>query len=789
MLRNYLKTAARHLRRNPGYTAINVAGLSIGIAACLIIGLYIRDQLSYDRFQANADRVVRVALDVTVPDGVFQTARSSPPMARALKEDFPEVVETARIRRNGSTLLSSGDRRNYEERFFFADSTLFDVLGVRLEAGSPSSALTDPFTVVLSREAARRYFGNDDPLGKTLRFDREHDLVVTGVLADSPGPSHFRPDFVASFTSFNALRPSQTDNWGSTSVNTYLLLRSSESASTLAARLPDFLKRHVAADWVESWQLVLQPLSSIHLHSHRSGEVDTNGNIRSSYFLGTIGLFVLLIACFNFVNLSMARSSRRAPEVGIRKALGAHGRHVTYQFLGEALMLSAIALVLAFVLATLALPAFNSLSGSAIRFNPAHDGIFVLWATAFALFTGMASGLYPSLRLARFAPVASLRGRVARGPMGFSLRRTLVVVQFVISIVLIVGTLTVSRQLNYLDQADLGFDEQQVAVIPMQRASTRERYGFVKEQLLSDPRIVSVSASSDVPGKGFDQIVHVPEGFTNEDAPAVPIMFVDADFVSTLGIELAQGRNFRSDAETDAYIVNEAAARRFGWDAPIGKRIADGQGESAGRVIGVARDFHFESLRADIEPMFLRVSPDWFEKVIIRVRPGETAGAVETAQRLWQRLEPDYPFQMTFLDEDFGRMYEADRRVGRILGLASTVAILIACLGLFGLAAYTTQMRTKEIGIRKVLGASAAGIVALLAREYVRIALAAFVIAVPIAWYAMDAWLSGFEFRIQLGPVVFLLAGVLVVAIAFATVFWQALAAATADPVASLRYE
>ena len=787
MLENYLKVAWRHLARHKGYMFINITGLALGMACALLILLYVQDELSYDQHHEQADQIYRVALDVDVSGEVFRTARTTPPMAAALRNDFPDVLNAFRIRKAGSVFLAHNEQRFYEDRFYFADPSIFNVLALPLLEGNAATALDAPFSVVLTQEAAHTFFGEDNPMGQTLTFEQEHPLTVTGILAPVPGQSHFRPVFLASFSSLETLYEDRLQNWGWTGVHTYLLLRDPKAAQDLEAKLPAFIERNLQEDWAGTWHLGLQPITDIHLYSHRSGEIEANGNIRSSYFLGLLGLFILLIACINFVNLTTARSVDRVREIGVRKVIGAHRTQLVRQFLGESILLALLALALSFLLVNLSLPTFNTLTEKTLRL--AYSGAMLASFLGLGLLVGLVAGLYPALFLARLQPVASLRSKKA-GATSLRLRQGLVVTQFAISAFLIIGTLIVSSQLDYLRNKDLGFDEEQVVVIPMQDAATQQRYQVIKDALLQSPNIISVAASSDVPGQGYDQIVHRPEGFPADEGLSVPILFVDPDFIQTLGIQITTGRPFsNAQDESTSLIVNEAAVHRFGWDTALGKIISDAEGNPLGTVVGVTDNFHFESLQAAIEPLLMRVQPGWFEKITVRIRPDDVSGTLAFLEQQWQSFEPGYPFQYSFLDENFQQLYQAEDRLHEVFGYTSLLAILIACLGLFGLAAFTAEQRIKEIGIRKVLGASVSSLVVLLSKDFLKLVALALVIAAPIAYLAMQRWLNDFAYRVEIGVGTFVLAGVLALLIAVLTVSYQAIKAALADPVKSLRYE
>ena len=791
MLTNYLKIALRNLRKHRGYAFINVAGLAVGIACCVLIALFIRDEFSYDRHHEQADQIYRLALDIDLSDGVLRLARSSPPMAPALLEAFPEIIEAVRLRSMGTLLVSQQDHQFYEERFYFADVNVFEVFTMPLLRGNPQTALQTPFSVVLTAETARRYFGETDPMGQTVRLANQVDLTVTGVLAPIPSQSHFRPDFLASFASLQSFGGTNLERWGWLGTLTYLLLPEGYDPASLEAKLPAWINTHRGDGQSDTWHFYLQPVTAIHLNSELTGELGPNSDIRYSYLLSLIGLFILLIACINYMNLATARATQRAKEVGMRKILGAHRYQLVRQFLGESMLFAVLALFLALALADLLLPVFNTLTAKDLTLS-LHDRLFVLLALlGIGLVVGLGAGSYPALFLTRFQPADTLKGHARTRPSGMRLRQGLVATQFTLSILLVIGTLTVAHQQAYMQAKELGFNKEQVVVIPMQDETSPARYAMIKQALLQHPSVVSTTAASSLPGRGHDELTFRPEGFTDDQNPSLAIFFVDHDFVETLDIKMIEGRDFSRDFATDtsAFLINEAAVKRLGWDDPLGKYIGDDSGAPIGTVVGVIQDFHFESLHAEIAPLLLQIAPGSAREIAVRVRPENLSEVLAFLKQQWQAFEPAYPFQYNFLDDDFDQLYRAEQRLNQIFGYASFLAIFIACLGLFGLAAFTAQQRTKEIGIRKVLGASFTEIVLLLSKDFARLVLVAFILATPPAYFAMRRWLDSFAYRIDLSWEIFLLAGLTTLGVALMTVSYQAVRAALADPVESLRYE
>jgi putative ABC transport system permease protein len=810
MLRNYLTIALRNLRRQKGYAFINVFGLAVGLAACSLILLYVRDELSYEAMHTRADRIYRVHLDAALAGQTFNSATTSAPMAAALRAEYPEVESSTRVWDTGRVLLSHGDRQFYEERFFWADSTVFEVFSFPLVQGDARTALSRPNTVVLTASTARKYFGEADPLGQTLRFDNRLDLTVTGVTPDVPSNTHFRFDFLGAITSQER---SQDPIWVSNSFYTYVLMREGHTGAELQAQFPALVRKY-AAPQIEQfigqsydavlatgakYNFYLHPLRDIHLRSEADNDFALNSDLQYVYILSAIAVFILLIACINFMNLSTARSAGRAREVGLRKVMGSERRQLVQQFLGESVLLAAVSMLIAFVLMQALLPLFNHLSGKELALHLLRDFGVVLALVGIALGAGVLAGLYPAFVLSAFEPVEVLKGQVATGARGLWLRRALVVTQFTISMILLVGTGVVFQQLHYMQHRDLGFQGDQVVVLPVETAAMQQRYPALRAELLQHPGVMQVAAGGGVPGRFNSDTVFRPEGGKEEDLRSFKVFAASEDYLETLQIQIVAGRSFSRDFPADssqAFLLNETAVRMMGWtpEEAIGKRVswvaANDDGTDGTRtVVGVVRDFHLESLQAEIKGMLMYLDLDDIGNVVVRLRPENVSGTLAFLEKTWTTNEPQYPFRYFFLDQDFGRLYERETRLGNIFTGFTVLAVLIACLGLFGLASFITQQRTKEIGVRKVLGASVPQVLMLLSREFTRMVLAATLVAFPIAWFVMDRWLADFAYRTRLGWEVFALTALAALVIAWLTVSYQTLKAALADPVKSLRYE
>ena len=789
MLKNYFKITLRNLQKHKGYAFINVGGLALGITCCLLILFYVQDELSYDRFHEQAPQIHRVLFE---PDDAKPSALNMFFVGPRVVEEYPDVRQATRLFRHWeSPLIAQGQQGFVEEQFFFADGAFFDVFSFSLREGDPQTALDAPFSVVLTESAARKYFGDEDPMGKTLRYNTKHEFRVTGVLYDVPLRSHFHPDFVASMPSLPLVSYGRIqEEWKV--FYTYVVLQQAVSPAQVEQKTADFYRRHFGSD--SRSRLRLQPLTAIHLHSQVANELEANGDVRYLYLLSAIGLMILLIACINYMNLATARSTKRAREVGMRKMVGAHRLQIIRQFFGESLLLSILALLLSIGLVRLLLPVLSQLTGKALTLSVSNPW-FLPGCVGVVLFVGLLAGSYPAMILSRFRPAEVLKGRFESSRHGRLLRRTLVVVQFAASVVLIVGTLVVSDQLDYVRTSKLGFDKEQVVVIPVQDPVVRRQYAALGEAWLQAPDVLAVgTSSSSYPGRShsFGHTVR-RAGASDDEAVVMYRNWVDHGFIKTLGIELAAGRDFTNTLETDeaAVLLNEAAVKALGWasaGAALGQVVTLNADEER-PVIGVVKDFHFKSLHHQIEPLIITPQFHTPTNFLVRIRPADMPQTLAALKAAWEGFSSDQPFTYSFLDETVDVLYRADAQWGQVIGYAALLAILIGCLGLFGLAAFSAEQRTKEIGVRKVLGASISGIVVLLSRDFLKLVLVAFVVAAPVAYVAMNRWLENFVYRIEISWRIFLMAGLIVLLIVILTVSYQAIKAALADPVKALRYE
>ncbi len=798
MFKNYLKIALRNLLRHKGYSLINMSGLGVGIACCLLITLYVRHELSYDRFHEKADRIFRVIAE-TGRDGQmeFESANTSFPIGPALANVFPEVEEAVRFRQAYQAVVTHGDEHFAEARFYFVDPAVFKVFSFAFETPMlGATALAQPNTVVLARSTARKYFGDEDAIGKTLFYQGSggaRQLTVTGVLRDLPGNSHFDFEFLASMLSLDTAELSWT--WF-TSLWTYVLLPENYPPEQLIAKFPAFVERHLPAkdkiDPGETMIMGLEPLTDIHLHSRLDKQMKPNSDIKYVRLFAIIGLFVLVIACINFMNLATAASLQRAKEVGMRKTLGAQRANLIRQFLGESFLFTGIAMVLGLVAVEAALPALNAFMGKTIALRFFNDGFIWLALLVLATFVGFVSGSYPAFVLSGFKPVAVLKsGRATPGGWSAGVRKTLVVFQFAVTIVLIIGTAVVYCQLEFIRHKNLGAKVDQVVVIPYS-----ENVGPIMHELRQNPNVLSATASSRVPVniESFDTRPMLVEGF--DKAIQMENFNIDESFLATYNIELVAGRNLSREiiSDSSAFLINEAAVKHFGWASPaaaVGKRLGWQNGFRWGEIVGVVKDFHIVSLHEPIQPLVMTKLPEhyWYNYISVLIQPAETAATLRYLEKVWRTFTPAGGFEYFFVDESFARLHRQDERFGQIVAVFAAISIFIACLGLLGLAAFAAERRTKEIGIRKVLGATITSVAALLSKDFVKLVLFANLIAWPIAWYMMNRWLQDFAYRVEIGWRVFALAGGIALLIALLTVSTQAIKAALANPVEALRYE
>lgn len=811
MIKNYLKIAWRNLRRNRIFSAINISGLAIGLASCMLISLYVIDELSFDRFNEHSDRIVRVFFQANMQGGDIKESHVMPPTAAALKNDYPEIVEATRLRQGGTPLILLNNKIYNSEKLAFVDSNFFRVFTMPFIQGSPQKALLEPNTVVISEATAIKYFGNTNALGKIITLkDWNATYRVTGVMRDIPANSHFHFDMLGAMATVD---DAKSTSWMTSEYFTYLLLQEGYDYQKLEAKLPQTVEKYMSPQLKKSMgvtltefrkkgndlALHLQPLTDIHLHSDFQSDLGASGDINYVYIFGAVAVIMLLIACINFMNLSTAGSSKRAREVGVRKVMGSEKIELVAQFLMESILLTSIALALAIVLCIAALPIFNELSGKTLSLQWDSVPGLVPALLLFGLLVGVFAGSYPAFFLSSFKPVAVLKGgasviKLNSSGKNINLRSVLVVFQFFVSITLMIGTTVVYQQLQFIRNKKLGYDKEQVIVIPSWSLGKNE--AAFRETLTSDSRVAEVSLSGYVPAgpSNSNNFTVNPNG--NPDQFVKTLRYeVDYNYMKTLGMTMAVGRNFSKDYGTDstAIIINETAAKTFGWkpekaiNQTLTRNSNEGQ-KATYHIIGVVKDFHFRSMHDQITPLVMTLSNGW-GWVLVKTRTREVSGLLATMKQNWDGFRTDMPFSYSFLDERFNETYKAEQKTGQILGTFAGLTIFVACLGLFGLATFTAEQRTKEIGVRKVLGASVAGIVTLLSKDFLKLVGVALIVAIPAAWWLMDKWLQEFAYKISISWWVFAVAGSLSILVALFTISYQSVKAALMNPVKSLRSE
>lgn len=815
MLKNYFTIAIRNLRNQRFYSLINVAGLSIGIAVCFIILLFIFNEASYDKHFHNADRIYRIHSDINFGGNHWDMTFGPAPLAAKLASDYPEVEAAIRFRQRGSYLVKHTTENIKEDKVIWTDKDFFKIFNVPILAGDPNKALAEPNSIAISEKIAQKLFPNENAVGQTLILDNEITTKVTAVYKNIPANSHFHFDILISM---EGLEEAKSPIWFSNNFQTYMLLREGASALELEKKFPDLVLTHIIPQAVQmlggdftmdkfkeagnKMEYSLQPLTDIHLKSSLLGEFEPNFDIKYIYIFSAIALFILLLACINFMNLSTARSANRAKEVGIRKVMGSFRSHLIGQFLAESTLLSIFSFLLAIGLAFLMLPLFNQLSGREL-FIPFSDWRLYSVLALASLLVGLMAGLYPAFFLSAFKPVSILKGNVALGMKSGIIRSSLVVFQFTVSILLVIGTMAVFRQLNYIQNKNLGFNKDQVIMVDDSYALGDKRQTF-KDEVKRNSNILSATISGFLPVEGTwrSDTPWWAEGkeATQENMVSLQNWGVDYDYVKTLGMKIKDGRDFSPEypSDSNAVLLNEAAAKAFNFSGEImGSKIQSfGQGKDGGpdkenlrwlTVVGVVENFHFESLKQNVAPVMIFMNGQPEGIISFRFQAQNAQEIISMIERKWKEMAPGQPFTYYFLDQRFGNMYAAEMSLGKVFGVFAGLAILIACLGLFALTSFTAEQRTKEIGIRKVLGASVSGIVLMLSKDFGKLVLIAFAVAAPLAWYGIDWWLKDYTFKTEIGIGLYLLAGFAAFFIAWLTMSFQSFKAASNDPVKSLR--
>lgn len=800
MVKNYLLIAFRNLIRQKSYSIINILGLAIGFAAFILIVLHVVHEFSFDRFHKNADNIYRVCINGRISGDVFNVAVCASPTGGAMVREMPEVLKSVRIQKLPQTVFFSTDGdRFYEDGMIFADSTFFEVFSFEMIAGNLETALDEPNCLVLTETIAKKHFPGETPIGKSLKLNDKETFIITGIIQDVPANAHFTFNMVSSYATFLKMNGSEgNEDWGSLNVHTYVLLVDGTDPGQVEAKFPELLRKNMG-ELSEmpsiSFEPYLQPMTSIHLNSNLMAELGSNSDIHYVYAFLAVAVFILLIACINFMNLSTARSMKRAKEVGLRKVVGADRRQLIFQFIGESLILSFIGLIVGLILVELVLPTFNQILDkefSLSLFQHKYEFILLL---GLVIVVGVVAGSYPAFYLSAFQPVKVLKGSPGNKSKKSSVRNILVVIQFSISVFLIICTGFIYSQVVYIRSKKLGFDKEQLVVIPLRGERMHHNANVIKAELKNLSSVANVSLSQFIPGSDMNGNGYIPEG-GDEKAPWIIFTnIVDYDYVKTMGMEIVKGRDFSRTYSTDsnAVLINETLMKKLGWDDPLNKKITGFHYDSIFElhIVGVVKDFHFRSLHDAIEPYLMYIGSQNNNYLNVRLQAGNFDENLKAIQEKWEETESSFPFDYLFLDKDLDNLYKAESRIGGLFLSFTFIAIFIACLGLFGLASYNAEQRTREIGIRKALGSSVEQIVVLMSKQFTIWILVANIIAWPLAYYFIDRWLGNFAYSITVAEkwYIFFIAGIITLIIALLTVLFQAVKAALTNPVEAIKYE
>jgi len=789
MFKNLIKTAFRHILKHPGYSILNILGLTLGISSALFLIIYVSDEVSYDRYHEKADRIYRVSSKITEPDDQFTWIVAQIPFGPQVVQDYPEVQSFVRFINMPRALYKFEDKEFTEENFFYADSTLFYIFTYKVLKGDVKAALTEPNKLILTERIATRYFGDADTIGKTLTAGTS-TFEVTGVIEDVPFNSHFRFDAISSRNNL----PKQLGTWGNFGVFTYLLFPENFDVKAFETKMQamyDAYMKTIFGGMNIKIEYILEPMTRIHLYSTNAGEPEPTGSITYVYIFAIVALFLVLIAGMNYMNLATARSARRAREVGLRKVVGSRRGPLIVQFLSESTVFTLISLILSLIILVVLLPKFNMLAGKSFDLHIIYSPVVLLTLIGVILVVGIFGGSYPAFFLSRFSPVTVLKGEITQGSAGSLFRKILVVFQFAISVIMIICTLVVFRQLNYLKTKDQGFDQKDVINITLNGPMVR-KYLVLKQALIDFPEIKYVTSTDTPIGEGSGKLIFNVETDQGMSQRGVNFAVVDHDFVDALGITIINGRDFQEDMPSDTLtgvVVNETFVKRMNWTEPIGKKVEAGDENTLrARVIGVMKDYHQTGMYNEIESLLLAYRTR-NNQIYIKLSGNNNQAALSYIESKWKEIFPDQPFSYTYLSERFNRQFEADEKRGLIFTMFTVLAILIACLGLFGLASYMVEQRTKEIGIRKVFGANESIILRLIAKDFLILVTAGIIIAIPVAWYLMNDWLQNYVYRTNIGVPLLVIASLLTIAITFITISYKAYQAAVMNPANSLKTE
>lgn len=798
MLRNLFTIAIRNIIKDKTYSAINILGLTIGITCSMFLLLYILHELSYDRFHKNADNIYRVVSDIKEPDNAFVWAVAQIPLTDELRDNYPEVKNAVRFFGTGRTLYKNGDNQFYEEDFYLADSTVFDMFSYEFIAGDPATALDNPFSLVVTEKIAKKYFANaQDALGQSIQNQQAEEFKITGVLKDIPLNSHFRFDALISRSS----QPDYQGSWGNFGVFTYIQLPEGYDLSKMYTSLDSVIKEKVDPIFAQfgiKIKYQLQKITDIHLYSKIQDEAEAGGDISYIYIFGAVAAFMLIIACINYMNLATARSANRSKEVGIRKVMGSQRRQLIAQFMTESLVTACIALVLSMLLIYALLPGFNTLANKELPFSYILQPTVLFSLFGVIVFVGIVGGSYPAFYLSGFNPVSVLKGKLAAKGGSVLFRKMLVIAQFSISIFMLISTLIVYNQLQYIRNKDLGFDKSRVIRLNLSEQAMRDKGQVLVDRLKQSTEVAGVGMANASPGQGISKnLLKVEDEEGKLTDRGVDLFNADFDFVKAMGMHIVVGRDFSRDIASDttyAVLVNEAMVKRMGWTNPLGKKFIFQRGgdnpDIEKRVVGVIKDYHQNSLYDAIEPLMIILNKNQ-NYVFVRTREGDVHQSLAAIEKGWKEIFPNSSFEYNFLDQDFNSQYKADEKRSQIFTMFSGLTVLIACLGLLGLAAFTTEQRTKEIGVRKVVGANVSSLVVLVSKEFFVLVGIGMVLAFPAAWYFTENWLQNFAYRIDLSGewLTFVISALLAFVITLITVGYHVIRAASANPVHALRDE
>lgn len=810
MLKNYFNVAIRNLLKHKFYSLLNVIGLSIGLACFMLISLFVKDELSYDTHFEGAERIYRVDFAATLNGSDHISAEVGAPTALALKADYPEVEDAVRFRATGNWFVKrKGQTETFkEEHVLMADSNFFKFFSLDLIYGDIETVLNRPNTLVIDLTTSKKLFGDINPVGEVLVLDNQTDYEVTGVYQDIPKNTHFHHNMMLSMSTFDW---ANNQNWLSTNFNTYVKLKEGTPGEVLEAKFPGMVQTYCAPlieqflnmnmeEFRNSGNAVgfsLFPMTDIHLNSNKEGDLEANGDIKYVFIFSAVGLFILILACINFMNLATARSANRAKEVGVRKAMGARKKQLINQFVSEALLISILAFLIAFLISFLAIPSFNTLASKELSFLSLLDGSFVLFMLGVMILVGLLAGSYPAFYMSMFKPVEVLKGTVRQGIKSGPIRSALVIFQFAISIIMIIGTAIVFDQLSYIQNKKLGYEKDQILMVN-DAWILRDQVNAYKDEASRNANVVSSTIASFTPmgNTNNSDLYFKNASAASDESLVISIAVVDHDFANTMGIEIKEGRYFSEDFASDstAVLINETAARNFGYDEPVGSMIYNYGGSNDNpvvdgyKIIGVVSDFHFKSLRSNIEPLVMHLGQN-AGFGLFKIQMENADETIDYLEATWDKFAPGQPFEYQFMNQQFNAMYESENKVGKIFTVFAVLTIFIACLGLFGLAAFTAEQKTKEIGIRKTLGASIPSIVNLLSKNFLKLIVVALVIAIPIASFAMSYWLEAFAYRTNLKPSTYIISGLIAIAIAWVTISFQSWKAARINPAQSLKDE